>query len=421
MVMPGSTSGKISIVTSAGTLSSTTNFSVTARRMIANQQGPKLVGDTTTLMNANGLIDVSSAISADGNTAMIGRGNDGATGGAWIFVRNGTNWTQQGPKLFGTDGIGAKQGSSVALSADGNIAILSGWGGGAAARGVWIFKRTNGVWAQLGNKISNVEAYSVDLSADGKTAIVGKGAANGSVVSVAQIFELQSATWTLTGDLFNNGEGPFPATAGGPTSAALSADGKTAVVGFYLAGGSDLGAVWVYSKSGTLWPAQGTKLVASDLVNLSPSGLPWGSSLGWSVDINADGTTVVAGAKNDDRNKGAAVVFVKGANGTWSQQGPKLVGSGAVGPSSQGVGVSISADGNSLVSGGNNDNGSVGALWTFVRNGNAWAQSGPKFVGVGAVGLAGLGQSPGLSSDGQTMLGLGRSDNGVGAAWVFGP
>src|SRR6516165_9582561 len=73
---------------------------------------------------------MSVALSADGSTAIVGGWSDNSkTGAAWVFTRNGGVWTQQGKKLVGTDAVGsARQGMSVALSADGNTAILGGPG-----------------------------------------------------------------------------------------------------------------------------------------------------------------------------------------------------------------------------------------------------------------------------------------------------
>ena len=62
------------------------------------------------------------ALSADGNTALIGGSDDDdSVGAAWVFTRSGATWTQQGAKLTGSDEVGAGDfGESVALSADGN-------------------------------------------------------------------------------------------------------------------------------------------------------------------------------------------------------------------------------------------------------------------------------------------------------------
>ena len=62
------------------------------------------------------------ALSADGNTALIGGpGDNGGVGAAWVFTRSGSTWTQQGAKLTGKEEAGAGEfGKSVALSAEGS-------------------------------------------------------------------------------------------------------------------------------------------------------------------------------------------------------------------------------------------------------------------------------------------------------------
>ena len=72
----------------------------------------------------------------------------------------------------------------------------------------------------------------------------------------------------------------------------------------------------------------------------------------------------------------------------FTQQGPKLVGTGAVGPAEQGSSVALSADGNTAIVGGLDDNGLTGAAWVYTRSGGVWTQQGSKLVGTGAVGNA---------------------------------
>jgi hypothetical protein len=76
----------------------------------------------------------------------------------------------------------------------------------------------------------------------------------------------------------------------------------------------------------------------------------------------------------------------------FTQQGPKLVGTGAVGAAEQGVSVALSADGNTAVVGGYGDNfvypSPTGAAWVYTRSGGIWTQQGNKLVGSGAVGSA---------------------------------
>jgi hypothetical protein len=51
------------------------------------------------------------------------------------------------------------------------------------------------------------------------------------------------------------------------------------------------------------------------------------------------------------------------------QQGNKLVGADAVGPTLQGDSVALSGDGNTAIVGGYRDNGDVGAAWIYSRTG----------------------------------------------------
>jgi hypothetical protein len=70
----------------------------------------------------------------------------------------------------------------------------------------------------------------------------------------------------------------------------------------------------------------------------------------------------------------------------FSQQGPKLVGTGAVGNASQGHSVFVSADGNTAIVGGYNDNNGVGGAGVWRMSGGVWTPQGAKLVGSGAVG-----------------------------------
>ena len=70
-----------------------------------------------------------------------------------------------------------------------------------------------------------------------------------------------------------------------------------------------------------------------------------------------------------------------------SQQGPKLVGTGASGVPQQGASVALSADGNTAIVGGPGDNNGQGAAWVYTRSGGVWTQQGNKLVGTGASGV----------------------------------
>jgi hypothetical protein len=72
-------------------------------------------------------------------------------GAAWIFTRSGGVWSQQGGRLEGNDILGSRepvlQGYSVALSADGNTAIVGGPGDnneyvGHGVGAGWVYTRS---------------------------------------------------------------------------------------------------------------------------------------------------------------------------------------------------------------------------------------------------------------------------------------
>ncbi len=245
---------------------------------------------------------------------MGGSVDNSNTGAAWVFTRSGGVWTQQGSKLVGTGAVGAAvQGFSVALSADGNTAIVGGpydnglnnYSGIGAA---WVYTRSGGVWTQQGSKL------------------VGTGA---------------------VGSFGRQG-----------CSVALSADGNTAIVGGPFDNG-ETGAAWVYTRSGGVWTQQGSKLVGTGAVGYE-------ARQGWSVALSADGNTAIVGGPGDNADTGAAWVYTR-SGGVWTQQGSKLVGTGAVGYAFQGASVALSGDGNTAIVGGPEDNSNAGAAWVFVQ------------------------------------------------------
>jgi uncharacterized protein YdbL (DUF1318 family) len=196
-------------------------------------------------------------------------------------------------------------------------------------------------------------------------------------------------------------------------SVALSGDGNTLLEGGPYDNG-DAGAAWVFTRAANgNWSQQGGKLVGTGAVG--------DATQGWSVALSADGNTALVGGPDDNGDAGAAWVFTRAANGNWSQQGSKLVGTGAVGDAEQGSSVALSGDGNTALIGGPNDNGDAGAVWIFTRDANGnWSQQGSKLVGTGAVGRSNQGWSVALSTDGNTALEGGPyDDHDAGAAWVF--
>ena len=489
-----------------------------------SQQGPKLVGTGAVGSAKQGS---SLAISGDGNTAIVGgRSDNSGAGAAWVYTRSGGGWSQQGAKLVGTSAEGAAgQGSSVAISADGDTAIVGGPNDRPSAYvgAAWVYTRSGGVWSQQGAKLVGTSAarasqgYSVAISADGNTAIVG-GPGDNLYAGAMWVYTRSGGLWSQQGNKLV-GTGAVRCTYTGcysgvlqGTSVAISADGDTAIVGgpydnpitypnYYITAG----AVWVFKRSEGAWSQHGSKLVGTGAVG--------GAGQGHSVAISADGNTAIVGGPRDNLYAGATWVFdnrcatiteqpqsqiilpgqkatlvvtasgaapeyqwYQGAAGDTSQpvatnassfitpallattnywvrvgnvcghidsttavvtvkafysgtpaaqQGSKLVGTGAVGGAEQGYSVAISADGNTAIVGGKADNSSAGAAWVYTRSGGVWSQQGNKLVGTGAAAAAGQGESVAISGDGNTVIvggpgsGMNPWDPGAGAAWVY--
>jgi hypothetical protein len=82
-------------------------------------------------------------------------------------------FAQQGPKLVATDAVGnAAQGAAVVLSADGNTAIVGRYLDNSNFGAAWVYTRSNGVWAQQGSKLvgsgaigAAEQGYAVSLAA----------------------------------------------------------------------------------------------------------------------------------------------------------------------------------------------------------------------------------------------------------------
>ena len=375
-----------------------------------NQQGSKLVGSGAIGRSWQG---VSVALSADGNTAIIGGMlDDNFKGAAWVFTRSGDTWTER-QKLVGSEAIGtAKQGASVALSADGNTAIVGGIGDDSGKGAAWVFKRSGGSWIEQQKLVGSeavgraAQGASVALSADGNTAIIG-GPDHDSYMGAAWVFRHSGGTWIEQQRLVGS-EAIGAAYQG--AAVALSADGNMAIIGGW---GDNIyvGAAWVFRRSGGTWIEQ-QKLLGSETIGPAQQGV--------SVALSADAKTAIVGGKGDNGRRGAAWVFRR-SGGTWIEQ-QKLVGGGAVGPvfSRQGASVALSANGNTAIVGGHGDDSYKGATWVFTRSFGTWTQL-QKLVGAEAIGpIIIQGGSVALSSNGNTAIIGGRGDNyDKGAAWVY--
>lgn len=264
--------------------------------------------------------------------------------------------------------------------------------------------------AGYSNVSSTHFGQNVTISSDGNTMAAGAWGVSGG--GGAFVYTRTGSTWTSqSGRLLGTG-GTSAALQG--VAVALSADGNTLV-----SGGSysnlNVGGTWIFVRNGNSWTQQGSRLIATPLYTYGHQGC--------AVALSADGNTMASGANTGPGGGGgvvgATVIYTRNSN-TWSQQGNVLIGTGNVGASLQGSSIALSADGNLVVVGGQGDNANVGAVWSFVRTGNTWAQLGDKLTVSDNIGTALFGQSVSLSADGTTLAVGGPGDNAnAGAVWMF--
>ena len=152
------------------------------------------------------------AISADGNTALIGAPADsnGTTygGAVWVFVRSGSTWTQQGARLAASDeGLYTGFGNSIALSANGTTALISGGDGNTTAQ-AWVFVRSRTTWSQQAVLTSDAHYEGAEaLSSNGNTAIITGPTGTAGSLGAAWVFVRSGSTWKQQGPrLMGSGE-----------------------------------------------------------------------------------------------------------------------------------------------------------------------------------------------------------------------
>lgn len=361
------------------------------------QQGPKLVGTTS-------FTDSSQAysVSVYGDTLVMGGPTeDNSQGAAWVFTRTAGVWTQQGSKLVGSGATGtALQGISVSIYED-TIAI-GGLNDDSGIGAVWIFTRTAGVWSQQGSKLvpndytGSTINFGQSVSLYGDTLVVG-GSGDDSNVGAAWVFTRTAGVWTQQGSKLVGSGSVGNANQG--FSVSLFED--TLAMGG-LNDDSTIGAAWVFTRTAGVWTQQGSKIVGNDTTG--------NANQGFSVSVYQD--TLVVGGPGNNTSEGAVWVYNRSSD-IWTQETILVPSGGDYGS----IGKSVYVYNGLLAVGGNTlDN--IGATWVYKKNLGNWTQLGPRLEGSGYVGTPLQGTS--VSVYGETIVTGGYNDDeGLGAAWVF--
>ena len=365
-------------------------------------------------------------------TGVNGDQNDnsaGVAGAAYVFVRDGTTWTQQAYLKASNTDAGDVFGRSIAVSND--TIVIGARSEDSAATGIngdqdddsasmsgaaYVFVRDGTTWTQQAYlKASNTDAgdeFGISVAVSNDTIVVGAqyeaSAATGvngdqndnsaSGSGAAYVFVRDGTTWTQqaylkasntdANDHFGNSVAVSNDTivvdAWGEDSAATGVNGNQNDNSADAAG-----AAYVFVRDGTTWTQQA-------YIKASNTGA--GDWFGGSVAVSDD--TIVVGAQyeesaatgvNGDQNdnsascSGAAYVFVRDGT-TWTQQA-YLKASNTDAHDEFGVSVAVSNDTVVVgalyedsvatgVNGDQNDNSasSAGAAYVFVRDSTTWTQ-----------------------------------------------
>ena len=256
-----------------------------------------------TASDCNAYESFGYSVSIDGDYAIVGASGDDdygpGSGSAYIFVREGSTWSQIA-KLTASDGNTSDNfGNSVCIKGD--LAIIGadldddkGTNSGSA----YMFARDGQNWYEQA-KLTATDGASSDyfgrsVSVSGDYAIVGATASDGS----AYIFEWDGISWNPQAKLT-----PKYAAASDSFGHSVSIDGDVAVVGSPgdADAGAGTGSAYIFTRNGTTWGQQ-RKLTAYDGNE--------GDYFGCSVFISDN--YIIAGACGDDDNgkeSGSAYIF----------------------------------------------------------------------------------------------------------------
>ena len=358
----------------------------------------------------------SSSVDIDGDYAIVGaryeddKGTD--AGAAYIFKRSGSSWTQQ-QKLTASDG--AKNSSfGWTVDIDGDYAIVGAPHDISGTGAVYIFVRSGTSWTQQQKLVSNDahagNQFGRGLSIDGDDLIVGAYYDDDKATDAgaAYFFTRSGTTWTqqqkVTASDGGNGDN---------FGLDVSINGDYAIIGAPKDDdkGTDAGAAYIFTRSGTTWTQQ--KKI-----------LPYkaGESFGWNVDIGGDYAIAGASTATDKGSySGSAYIFVRSGT-SWNQQKKLTANDGAA---YDAFGYSVSIDGNYAIVGAyrEDDKGTnAGAAYVFSRSGTSWTQQAKLMANDGAADDM-LGSSVSIS-EGDIIIGApGDDDKGTnaGAAYFFSP
>jgi hypothetical protein len=282
------------------------------------------------------------AVSLEGDTAIVGAsGHGNGAGRAYVFVREDGAWTQR-DILRPYDGS-AWDRFGCSASLDAGTVVMGAYRNddlGENSGCAYVFTSSDGVWTQQAKLLPDDGAaedfFGLAVALEGDTAVVGADGDddNGSRSGSAYVFTRTDGVWTQQAKLL-----PDDGAAYANFGDALSVDGDTAIVGAYWDDHTDFrsGSAYVFVRDSGVWTQQ---------AKLSPEDAGRQNFFGESVAV--DGDTAFVGATQAGReNASSGAVYVFGRDdGHWVEQARFLPSDGAA---QDDFGASISLDGDTLI------------------------------------------------------------------------
>ena len=285
------------------------------------------------------------SVAIEGDTAIVGAPGDAnpgapASGAVYVFERQGTIWTEVARLVASDASTFDSFGSAVAIDGD-TLAIGAQYdnsGGGTFAGSAYVFVRSGSNWSQQAKLVAagsaSNELMGACIDVDGDRIAVGapQRDSGGKVNSGAVFtFERSGTAWTQTAELFSS-----DVDAADQFGYALALDADTLLVGapYDDGAGSNAGAAYVFTHSGGAW---------SSPVKLTDFAQVYADKFGTSVDLEGDRAVIglpvsfIPGVAT-----GAVQLFVRNA-GVWSGE-VEMVGSDCEGGDYLGSAVAIDGD-----------------------------------------------------------------------------
>lgn len=357
------------------------------------------------LINGSGLKAVSSAFTIQGGLAVQ-------------EVKSNTVKSDQG---FGV---------SCAIDATGTRMIVGAYrdpyNATAVVGAVYIYRNDGGVWVQEAKLFgdtqnnSDLTGYAVDINADGTRVAFGSHGVDIDVTpdcGIVYVYVRSGTTWTREAGLTALDR---LASAQLGTSVSISANGDRIVAGAPYddnRGYGDIGAVYVFVRSGTSW-TQEAKILSPDVAN--------GNVFGYSVSVSDDGVWIVIGAAGNDYAGAESGLFYTyyRTGSTWNYE-YTLVPADATAGDLVGASIAISGDGTRIAIGApfatRNGQSQIGAVWVYYKPTTAWVLESKIQPSDSAAG-DNLGWGLGLNYNGtQLVVGATNHDSvmNAGSAYVF--